>query len=219
MAGYAMNKHPLFRAATLLLAPALIALSACGATPADPNAIPEEGALVGARIGGPFTLTDHNGQRVSYSDSDGKYRMVYFGYTYCPDVCPVDLQKLMAGLALFEKQDPARAAKVQPIFITIDPERDTPEVVRNFVTAFSPRLIGLTGTRTEIDAVAKSFAVIHGKAGGTSDESYLVDHSRTPFLMGPDGKPLDLLPTDQIGTDVDEGSPEAVRRLLDVRVQ
>lgn len=206
----------------MLTALCLVGLSACDSAQQDANAISAEGALVGARIGGAFTLTDQNGKRVSYADFDGKYRMVYFGYTYCPDVCPVDLQKLMAGLALFEKQDPARAAKVQPIFISVDPARDTPAVLKNFVSAFGPRLIGLTGTQAEIDSAAKSFAVIHGKAQGStggSTDSYLVDHSRTPFLMGPDGKPIDLLPTDQAGTDADEGAPEEVRRLLDVRVQ
>src|SRR3546814_13883852 len=82
--------------------------------------------------------------------------MLYFGYSYCPDVCPLDLQKLMQGYRLFEKQDPARAAKVQPIFITIDPQRDTPQVLKNYVSAFHTKLIGLTGTPNEIAKVAKS---------------------------------------------------------------
>src|SRR3546814_196753 len=116
--------------------------------------------------------------------------MLYFGYSYCPDVCPLDLQKLMQGYRLFEKKDPARAAKVQPIFITIDPQRDTPQVLKNYVSAFHPKLIGLTGTPDEIAKVAKDFAVYYEKAG--EDEHYLVDHSRSPYLMGPDGKPLEI---------------------------
>src|SRR3546814_8872622 len=100
--------------------------------------------------------SDLDGRKVSYSDFDGKYRMLYFGYSYCPDVCPLDLQKLMQGYRLFEKQDPARAAKVQPIFITIDPQRDTPQVLKNYVSAFHPKLIGLTGTPDEIAKDRKS---------------------------------------------------------------
>src|SRR3546814_1075747 len=102
----------------------------------------------------------------------------------------------MQGYRLFEKQDPARAAKVQPIFITIDPQRDTPQVLKNYVGAFHPKLIGLTGTPDEIAKVAKDFAVYYEKAG--EDEHYLVDHSRSPYLMGPDGKPLESCrPTSQ----------------------
>ena len=108
--------------------------------------------LKGATMGGPFTLTDQNGRRVSDRDFAGKYRLVYFGYTFCPDVCPVDLQVIGAGLRRFEASDPARAARVQPIFITVDPARDTPAVLRQYVAAFHPRLIGLTGSAEEIAA-------------------------------------------------------------------
>src|SRR3546814_2902429 len=119
----------------------------------------------------------------------------------------------MQGYRRFEKHDPARAAKVQPIFITIDPQRDTPQVLKNYVSAFRPQLIGLTGTPDEIAKVAKDFAVYYEKAG--EDEHYLVNHSRSPYLMGPDGKPLAILSTDQPGTDADEGSPEAVAAELE----
>src|SRR6185369_14158786 len=104
----------------------------------------EEAPLKGARIGGPFALVDQNGRTVRDSDFAGRYRLVYFGYSYCPDVCPTDLQSIGQAMRQFEKSDPGRAAEVQPIFITVDPERDTPPVLKAYVAAFHPRLIGLT---------------------------------------------------------------------------
>src|SRR3546814_1174164 len=100
--------------------------------------------LAGATIGGPFSLVDQDGRPVTQDALKGRYALVYFGYTYCPDVCPVDLARLMQGLRAFEAKDAARAARVQPVFITIDPARDTVPVVKQFVNAFHPRLMGLT---------------------------------------------------------------------------
>ena len=119
----AMTKTRLLAAAALLVA----TLAACGGeTPAD------RPPLSGAKIGGPFELVDKTGRTVRWSQFDGKYRIIYFGYTYCPDVCPLDMQSLMRALARFDKEKPALAAQVQPIFITIDPERDTPQAVGEF---------------------------------------------------------------------------------------
>lgn len=213
MAGYAMNKA--FLAIAIL---SFLPLSACGGG-ADNGGEGGRPPLEGASIGGPFTLTDQDGKKVSYADFDGRYRLIYFGFTYCPDVCPMDLQKLMQGYRLFEKQDPARAAKVQPIFVSIDPERDTPPVVKNYVTAFHPELVGLTGSPDEIREVAKQFAVYYAKEEPRGSAGYLVNHSRTPYLMDPEGKPLAMLPTDQPGTEADEGSPQAVLAELDRWVQ
>ncbi len=166
--------------------------------------------LAGAKIGGPFTLTDQNGKKRSYDDDAGKFRIVYFGYTSCPDICTPDMQQLMAGLIQFEKAQPALAAKIQSYFITVDPKRDTPAVLKQFVTAFHPRLIGLTGTEPEIAAAAKSFAVFFQKVEGSSRDAYLMSHSQTPYLMGLDGKPLALMPVDDPKTDVNEGEPKLV---------
>lgn len=206
-----MNKARQSLAALLL--PALL-LAGCqlgtGGSAAD------EGDLVGASIGGDFALTDQDGKTVRWADFAGKYRIVYFGYTYCPDVCPLDLTRIMAGYRLLEKADPAAAAKVQPIFITVDPQRDTPAVVKTYVAAFHPRLIGLTGTPAQIEAVKKAFAVIAGKEGDpAATQDYLVSHSRTPYLFGPDGKPIALIPIDD-GTPGkgNNGSPESVRDFL-----
>lgn len=190
-----MNRTMIFAACAAL---SLIA-AACspGAGGNEQTAGNAQGPLAGARIGGPFTLTNQDGQRVTDKDFAGKYRIVYFGYSYCPDVCPVDLQLLMQGLRLFERQDAAAAAKVQPIFITVDPARDTPEVLKTYVAAFHPRLVGLTGSEQEIAAAAKAYAVYYRKAENAGASEYLMDHSRQTYLMGPDGKPIALLPQDE----------------------
>ena len=189
MAGFAMNeKSPL-----AALAAALIALTATACSPAAREAPP----LEGARIGGPFTLTDQSGRKVSDTSFPGKYKLIYFGYTFCPDVCPIDLQLIGRGLAAFEKSDPARAAKVQPIFITTDPERDTPAVLKEYVANFHPRLIGLTGTPDEIAAVAKRHGVYYSKRESSGMSDYLVDHVRVAILFDPQGKPIVIVPHDQ----------------------
>jgi len=166
--------------------------------------------LEGARIGGPFTLVDQNGKTVSDADFAGQYRLVYFGYSFCPDICPVDLQKLMRGLSQFEKEDAARGAKIAPLFITIDPARDTPAALKPFVARYHPRLLGLTGTPEQIAAAAKAYVVTYHKVEGSAPDRYLMAHSQLAFLMGPDGKPLALLPLDDPSTEKDEGAPAAV---------
>ena len=213
-----MNKY----ANSLLTAPLLLPLALAACSPAGQGGESgqavdtQQGNLAGARIGGPFTLTNEDGGKTNWSDFDGQYRLVYFGYTFCPDVCPVDLQRIAQGLELFEKQSPDRAAKVQPIFITLDPERDTPEVVKTYTDAFHPRLIGLTGTPEEIAAVAKQFVVVYGKEEAQGASDYLVSHSRTPYLFGPKGEPIALVPVDDPATpEVDEGSREEIAKALD----
>lgn len=183
------------------------ALAGCGGPAGTPA---ERPPLEGARIGGPFTLTDQNGKAVRDADFAGKYRLVYFGYSFCPDICPVDLQKLMRGLAQFEKADPARGAKVQPIFISIDPARDTPEALKPFVARYHPRLLGLTGTAEQVAAAAKAYVVTYNKVEGSAPDRYLMAHTQLAFLMDPDGKPLSLVPLDDPTTDADEGAPDKV---------
>jgi protein SCO1/2 len=168
----------------------------------------ESPPLEGAAIGGSFELVDPAGETVRWSDFDGKYRMVYFGYAYCPDVCPLDVQRMVRGYERFKQEEPALAAQVQPIFITIDPQRDTPEVVGEFTANFSDDLIGLTGTPAQVDQAAKAFAVYYARGQGTED-NYLMDHSRGAFLMGRRGEPIAPLPI-----DVKDGG-EAVAAELD----
>jgi protein SCO1/2 len=153
--------------------------------------------LQGARLGGPFTLTDQNGRQVSDKQFMGKYRIVYFGYTFCPDVCPVDLQNIGKALRELDKNDPGRAARIQPIFITVDPERDTPAVMKQYVAAFHPRLIGLTGSRKQIDEVAKKFAMYGLKSEQEGSSEYLVNHTRMAILFGPKGEPIAPLRSEQ----------------------
>jgi protein SCO1/2 len=175
----------------LLIAGAL-ALAGCNA--AAPGAEPP---LAGAAIGGDFALTASDGRTVQWDDFAGKYRVVYFGYAFCPDICPTDMQRVAQGLKVLKASDPAKAAKIQPIFITIDPERDTPQVVGEFAAAFSPDIIGLTGTPDQIAATAKAFKVFYAKGEVVEGGGYLVDHSAITYLFGPEGEPLATLPTDQ----------------------
>ena len=185
-----------FKSASL---PALLFLAACSGE----NPMPEERPpLEGATLGGDFTLLGENGEQVSWSDYDGQYRTIYFGYAYCPDVCPTDNQRAMAGLKRFEQENPEAGAKIQPLFVSVDPERDTPEVLTEFTDAFHPRLIGMTGTKEQLDAAAAAFAVFYGRGEDSPGGGYLMEHSNITYLFGPGGEPLATLPTDE--------GPEAV---------
>ncbi len=187
-------------AAVLLAFTLPLGLAACGSGDASSTQA-EAPPLEGAKLGGPFTLVDKSGKAVRWEDFAGQYRIVYFGYTFCPDACPFDMQKMIQGYDIFAKANPALAAKTQPIFITIDPARDTPEVVGQWTAAFSPRLMGLTGTPAQIDVAAKAFAAYYAK-GKETPGGYLMDHTRMAYLMAPDGKPLALLPVDKDGAAV-----------------
>lgn len=186
-----MNENapkPLIRLTLSLLAAA--SLAACSSAAADPP-------LKGARIGGPFVLTDQNGRTVRDTDFAGKYRIVYFGYTHCPDICPNDLAVIGQAMRRLEKGAPALAARIQPMFVTVDPERDTPPVMKAYAAAFSPRLIGLTGAPQQVAAVTKEFGVWSSKQPPQPGGGYAVDHIRTTILLGTKGEPLALLPSDQ----------------------
>jgi len=136
-----------------------------------------------ADVGGPFQLTDQSGKRVSDKDFRGRYMLIYFGYSFCPDVCPTTLAVMAQAL---EKLGD-RSQRIAPILITIDPERDTPKVLEDYVKAFGPSFVGLTGSVAEIKAVEKKYRVYAVKKpleGG----NYGMDHSSVIYLMGPDGK-------------------------------
>ncbi|WP_247713676.1 SCO family protein [Qipengyuania sphaerica] len=178
-----------------LLAAASLFLASCSQEPA--TTAPGEPPLAGAAIGGDFTLTSEAGQPVSWSDFDGQYRTIYFGFAYCPDVCPTDNQRAMAGLKKFEEANPELGAQVQPLFVSVDPERDTPEVLTEFTDAFHPRLIGMTGTREQLDGVTRAFAAFYSRGEESESGGYLMNHSNITYLFGPDGEPLAMLPTDE----------------------
>lgn len=144
----------------------------------QPGAPPDTG------IGGAFSLEDKNGHPVTDRDLRGRYALLYFGYTFCPDVCPTTLNTVAAAVDLL---GPA-AARLTPVFITIDPQRDTPKVVGDYVAAFSPRLLGLTGTAEQVAAVTGAYRVYaapHRTGPGPND--YTMDHTSLLYLMAPDG--------------------------------
>ena len=143
----------------------------------------DEGGGLG--IGGPFALQDGGGRTVTDRDLRGRFLLVYFGYTFCPDVCPTTLNQVASALDKLG----AKAERLQVLFITVDPQRDTPQVVRDYAAAFSPRIMGLTGTPEQIAQVARAYRVYYaphrtGEGGG----DYTVDHSSILYLMDPDGR-------------------------------
>jgi protein SCO1/2 len=138
----------------------------------------------GLSIGGPFTLEDGDGKTVTDRDLRGRYLLVYFGYTFCPDVCPTTLNEVARALDVLGP----KADNLRTVFISVDPQRDTPKVVHDYAAAFSPRIMGLTGTPDEIAKVAREYHVYyatHRTGEGAGD--YTVDHSSILYLMAPDG--------------------------------
>lgn len=154
-------------------------------------------------IGGPFTLTSGNGKTVTSNDLRGKFLLVYFGYTFCPDVCPTTLSDVAQAL---DKLGPT-ADRVQPLFITIDPARDTQPVIRQYTAAFTPRLEGLTGSAEQIAAVAKEYRVYYAPhRTGPNPDDYTMDHSSVLYVMGPNGKFVGVIRADE--------GPDAIARDL-----
>jgi protein SCO1/2 len=153
------------------------------------------GGIAGsASIGGPFTLTDGDGKTVTDQTFRGKDMLVYFGYTYCPDVCPTTLTNVAAALDKLG----VRGDRLVPVFITVDPRRDTPAVVKQYAAAFSPRIVGLTGTPEQIKAVAREYRVYYAEhRTGPGPDDYAMDHSSILYLMGPDGKFVSVVPAEE----------------------
>ena len=141
-------------------------------------------------VGGPFTLTDQTGKPRSDSEFRGKLMIVYFGYTFCPDVCPTDLMAITQAL---DALDAAAAADIQPVFITIDPERDT-KVLADYIAAFHRSFIGLTGSPDEIRKVANSYKAFYAKVPGERGGEYSIDHAGVIYLMGRNGEYLGFMP-------------------------
>jgi len=183
-----------------LLAP--LALAACSADSGPDQPDLATAPLAGATIGGDFALTDKDGKTVRWADFAGQWRIVYFGYTFCPDICPVDAAAIGQGLSLFEKESPELGAKVTPIFVSVDPARDTPEVVGEFAANFHPRMVGLSGSESDIKAAAKKFVVWYDIGEPNADGGYLVNHTNQTVLFDAQGNPVALLPTDMGGKAV-----------------
>lgn len=166
-----------------LIALAFVALTTISAS-ADPLA---------RLFGGPFTLTAHDGRTVSDTDLHGQFALIFFGYTHCPDICPTDLSAMTSGIESAGKA----GDNVQPVFITVDPARDTPEVLAQYRKSFHPRLLALTGSEEDIARTAKAFRVHRRKyltPGGDEKTDYGVDHGSLMYLMGPDGNFKTMIP-------------------------
>jgi protein SCO1/2 len=143
-----------------------------------------------AAVGGPFTLTDPWGKSRSLADFRGKVVLLYFGYTYCPDVCPTDLAAIGATLRALGPQ----ADAVQPIFVTLDPQRDTPGVLREYVSAFHPAIIALRGSDEDTKRIATSYKVFYEKVRTPRSDAYLLDHMTFTFLLDRDGNYVAFFP-------------------------
>ena len=142
----------------------------------------------GYRVGGPFTMIDQDGANVNEASFAGRYRLIFFGYTFCPDTCPTELGNLAVAMDALAASDAQKAARVVPIFVTVDPARDTPEILQTYVAHFHPRLVGLTGNQEQVAAMAASYKVFSQLGEDDADDGrYLVDHSAFTYLMGPDG--------------------------------
>ena len=141
-------------------------------------------------IGGPLDLVDQNGRRRTDAEFRGKLLILYFGYTHCPDVCPTDLIAISSAIRLLG----AAGNNVQPIFITVDPQRDTVEHLRGYVSTFHPRLIGLTGSEHDIRTLALAYKVYYAKVAAEHGEPYAIDHTGFIYLVGGDGKYLGFFP-------------------------
>lgn len=138
----------------------------------------------GISLGGAFSLIDQAGHTVTDRDLSGRWALLYFGYTSCPDVCPTELQAMAAAL---DALGPDLGAQVQPVFVTVDPERDTPERLASYVALFHPRLIGLTGTPAQVAQAARAYRVYYAKAQSEDASNYLMDHSSFVYLLDREG--------------------------------
>ena len=143
-----------------------------------------------AAIGGPFTLTDQHGARRSLADFRGRYVLLYFGYTFCPDVCPTDMAAIGRAMAALG----ADSGNFQPVFITLDPERDTQELLRNYAAAFHPRFVALRGREDEVRRVATSYKVYFEKVRPPGSSVYLIDHMTFTFLLDREGNYVAFFP-------------------------
>lgn len=180
---------PLFSTPTLAHNGAA-ATSRDGQSMVDPNSA--------VTIGGPFTMTDGNNQTVTDKNFLGKYMLLFFGFTSCPDVCPTEMQNIANALDILG----AAGANIAPVLVTVDPERDTPEVMGNYTKRFSDRITGLTGTKEQIAAIAKAYKVYYGRVEAKDvpadhqSGAYAMDHSSFLYLMGPDGQFLQVFRSD-----------------------
>jgi protein SCO1/2 len=183
------------------IASAMIVLKMRTITASAPATVPGQ-IRIGSdvAIGGPFTLTNQDGRRVTDKDFAGRFMLIYFGYTFCPDVCPTELNTMALALDKLGTR-----VRIVPVFITIDPARDTPEALKAYLASFGSDFVGLTGSDDDIAAVAKAYRVYYKKAEGADDGAYLMDHTSLLYLVGPDGRLAALFRTGAEPEDIAAG--------------
>lgn len=165
-------------------------------------------AIAGAEnFGGDFTLTDHHGQTVTQNSWPDTYKILYFGFTFCPDVCPTGMSKISNALNTLPKET---QDKIQPLFITVDPARDTTEILKTYTPLFYPRFIGLTGTDEQIEHMKKLYKVFAAKEGD-SNTDYMINHSAFTYLLDPEGKLIALYSHDISATDMAADMKQKIR--------
>ncbi|MCD8563024.1 MAG: SCO family protein [Alphaproteobacteria bacterium] len=169
--------------------------------------------IAGIKIGGPFTLVDQDGHEVTEAAFKDGYTLLYFGFTYCPAICPTELGKITQALKKVETEKPELAARVTPVFITIDPERDTPAVMKDYISAFHPRMKGFTGTSAQIETMKKLYRIYAAKVQTEGMSDYTMDHSSFIYLLSPEGEMLGLYRTEDtanmIAQDIEKFVPVA----------
>jgi protein SCO1/2 len=152
-----------------------------------------------AAIGGPFQLVSTNADTVTDQSYRGKWLLIYFGYTFCPDACPTALNVMSVALEKLGQD----AGKLQPLFITVDPNRDTREVMSEYLKSFDPRIVGLTGSQDQIDGVVKEYRIyVEQQKSGTEGNDYLVSHSARIYLMDPSGKFANVIDGNETGETI-----------------
>lgn len=179
--------------ALLLLLAGLAALWLHRSNSGPPPAVGEiasgiaAGIDLDAPVGGSFSLTGVDGQTVRDTDFRGQLMLIVFGYTYCPDVCPMSLLSVTNALHVLEDAAPETAERIAPIFVTLDPERDSPKVLKRYLKSFHPRITGITGSLPDIQRMATAYAVRFSKVEDEEFSDYLLDHTTNIMLFGPDG--------------------------------
>lgn len=160
--------------------------------------VPATTLAPGATVGGDFSLVDHTGRAVTSADYAGRFRLMFFGFTYCPDICPTELQVMARVMDQLGEE----ARHVAPLFVTVDPERDTPTQLAEYVALFHPSIQGLTGTPEQVRETANRFRVYYAKAPGADAASYVMDHSTYTYLMGPGGEFLTIFARGTTAEDI-----------------
>lgn len=164
----------------------------------QPESTPQEGVAGGEAIGGAFSLIDQNGKAVTEQDYAQTYKLVFFGFTNCPAVCPTELQKMTLVMNTLGEE----ASKFTPVFITVDPERDTPEKIKSYLSNFHPKMVGLSGSAKQIEAAKDSFRVYSKKITAEYMEGYMVDHSSFTYLMDKDNKLVAIYPSSDTAQNI-----------------